>query len=507
MIRKILVVSLFLSSLAFGNDESSKTAAFIRDNEAAILKNYLEFLSIPNEASDTTNIQKNADWIMDAMRKRGINPQKLQPKDPAAPPAVFGRLDVPGATRTLLFYAHYDGQPADAEGWKVTQPWKPVFRRPGSATNLSLGDLGSPVDPEIRIYSRSASDDKAGVMAILTALDAARAGGQSLTSNLKFFFEGEEEAGSPHLDEITATHKELLQADAWILVDGPVHPSGRKQVVFGVRGDANVDIAVYGPLRPLHSGHYGNWAPNPALLLTQLLASMKDDNGRTTIEGWYDDVTPLSDAEREAIRQAPVPDDNLKKELGLGRTENTGKTLLEVVLEPSLNINGIRSADVGPRARNVIPTIAEATLDLRLVKGNDPQRQFEKLVRHIQKQGYTVLDREPTLEERQTHPKIARVALLPGSYSAQRTAMDLPVSKFIIQTVQQSSPQPPVVMPALGGSLPLSIVEKNTGAPLITVPLANHDNNQHAEDENLRIGNFWSGIETLASLYTGNPGK
>lgn len=490
---------MLFSSVCFSE---SPVQEYCRKNEKHILTNYVSLLSMPNEASDSENIRKNAEWIVNAMRSRGLNPRLLESKDPAAPPAVYGELRVPGATRTLLLYAHYDGQPADPEEWTVTHPWKPVFRKPESDKNFTIEELTHPVDPQIRIYARSASDDKAGVMATLTAMDAARDLGLKLTSNIRFFFEGEEEAGSPHLDEITAANKELLQADAWILIDGPVHPSGRKLVDFGVRGDANVDVTVYGPVRPLHSGHYGNWAPNPALLLSKLLASMKDDSGRVLIAGWYDDVTPLSEKERSAIDAGPHADDQLRSELGVALPDGGGKKLLELIHEPSLNINGIRSADVGPRARNVIPTQAMATLDLRLVKGNDVQKQFDKLVKHITAQGYTVLDREPAIEERREHARLARVVLLPGAYNAQRTPMDLPISEFVLRAVRSTTPEPVVVWPSAGGSLPLAIVEKNLGVPMINVPLANHDNNQHAENENLRLQNFWNGIETITALLT-----
>ena len=475
---------------------------YCRKNEEYILTNFVNLLSIPNEASNTESIRRNADWIVNAMRSRGLNPRLLQAKDPAAPPAVYGELKVPGAMRTLLLYAHYDGQPADPEQWTVTHPWKPIFRKPGTDNRLTLAELTHPVDPETRLYARSASDDKAGVMGILTSIDAARDLGLHITSNIKFFFEGEEEAGSAHLDEITSEHKELLMADAWILVDGPVHPSGRKLVDFGVRGDANVDVTIYGPVRPLHSGHYGNWAPNPALLLAKLLASMKDDSGRVLIEGWYSDVTPLSEKEVEAINAGPHADEQLRSELGIAAPEGSGRKLLELIHEPSLNINGIKSADVGDRARNVIPTIAMATLDLRLVKGNDVRRQFDKLVQHITKQGYTVMDREPTIDERRAHGKLAQVRLLSGAYNAQRTPMDLPISQFVVRAVQSTSPEKIVLWPSAGGSLPLSIVEKNLQVPMINVPMANHDNNQHAENENIRLQNFWNGIETLTALLT-----
>src|SRR5437660_6534812 len=331
----------------------------------------------------------------------------------------------------------------------------------------------------------ASSDDKAGVMGILTAFDALKAQNATPSFNLKFLFEGEEEAGSPHLGEIIDLHKDLLQSDAWIICDGPVHQSGRKQVVFGVRGDQNVDVTVYGAKRPLHSGHYGNWAPNPAMLLARLLASMKDDTGRVTIAAWYDGVEPIGDAERRAIAEAPAYDDELRSQLGLARTEGNGRSLLELINQPSLNINGISSGDVGALARNVIPTTATAVLDLRLVKGNDHQVQVQRLIDHIRKQGFYVIDRDPTDAERKQHPLIAKVVARTGGYNAERTRMDLPISVAVTVAVQSTSTQPIVKLPTAGGSLPLSMITDHLRTVTMTVPIANYDNNRHAENENL----------------------
>ncbi|MGH8527637.1 MAG: peptidase dimerization domain-containing protein, partial [Gammaproteobacteria bacterium] len=297
-------------------------------------------------------------------------------------------------------------------------------------------------------------------------------------------------------------HRDLLQSDAWIICDGPVHQSGRKQVVFGVRGDTNVDVTVYGAKRPLHSGHYGNWAPNPATVLARLLASMKDESGRVTIAGWYDDVEPLGEAERRAIAEAPQYDDEIKSQLGLARTEGSGKGLLEMINLPSLNINGMSSGDVGSLARNVIPTTATAVLDLRLVKGNDYRRQFERLVAHIRKQGFYVIDRDPADVERRQHALIAKVVHRSGGYNAERTRMDLPLAASVVDAVQSTSAERIVRLPTSGGSLPLSIITENLATVTLTVPIANYDNNQHAENENIRLQNLWDGIETLVAVMT-----
>jgi acetylornithine deacetylase/succinyl-diaminopimelate desuccinylase-like protein len=497
MLRLLVLVSLLATS-TLAQSTQEKVRDYRSTHEAQILKEYFALLSIPNVASDTQNIRRNAEFIAEMMKQRGLTAKLLEGPTPNTPPAVYAEWKTPGAQRTLLLYAHYDGQPTDPKQWTVTQPWTPIL----SATDPRPKSLPNPgsFNPNARIYARSASDDKAGVMAILNAFAALKAQGVPLTSNIKFFFEGEEEAGSPHLGEIIKANRELLAADAWIICDGPVHQSGKKQVVFGARGDVNVDVTVYAAKRPLHSGHYGNWSPNPAMMLARLLASMKDNDGRVTVDGWYSDVEALGERERRAIAEAPQYDEELKKQLGLGRTEGGGKSLMELINVPSLNINGFASGDVGALARNVIPTTATAVLDLRLVKGNDHQRQVERLIAHIRKQGYFVTERDPTDAERAQHPLIARVNVRAGGYNADRTSMDLPVSLAVIEAVQSTTPGKIVLLPTSGGSLPLSIITENLKTVTISVPIANYDNNQHAENENVRLQNLWDGIETFAAL-------
>ncbi|PYS65080.1 MAG: peptidase M20 [Acidobacteria bacterium] len=485
----------------------TSTRDYRRAHEHQILSEFTRLLAIPNVASDRENIRRNALFILEMMQRRGLNPQLLEAKTKDVPPAVFGEWKAPGASHAIVIYAHYDGQPVDPKQWTASPPFQPTWRSAAFESGgkiIALPDNGE-INPEWRLYARAASDDKAGVMAILTAFDALRAQGIAPSLNLKFIFEGEEEAGSPHLGEIIDLHKDLLNADAWIICDGPVHQSGRKEVVFGVRGDQNVDVTIYGAKRPLHSGHYGNWAPNPAMLLARLLASMKDDTGRVTIAGWYDGVEPLGDAERHAIAEAPAYDDELRSQLGLARTEGNGKSLLELINQPSLNINGISSGDVGALARNVIPTTATAVLDLRLVKGNDHQRQVLRLIDHIRKRGFFVIDHDATDAERKQHALIAKVIARSGGYNAERTRMDLPISIALIAAVQSTSKDPIVKLPTSGGSLPLSIITDHLRTVTMTVPIANYDNNQHAENENLRLQNLWDGIETLAAVMTIKP--
>jgi acetylornithine deacetylase/succinyl-diaminopimelate desuccinylase-like protein len=505
--RKTLGISAIVIGCCLLVLAQSPIRDYRRAHERQILDEFTRLLAIPNVASDTPNIRRNAQFIFEMMQRRGLNPQLLEAKSKDTPPAVYGEWKVAGAAPSIILYAHYDGQPTDPKQWIGTLPWQPTWR---TAALEASGKIVSPpnsgeINPEWRLYARSSSDDKAGVMAILTAFDALRAQKVTPSVNIKFLFEGEEEAGSPHLGEIIDLHQDLLQADAWIICDGPVHQSGRKEVVFGVRGDQNVDVTVYGAKRPLHSGHYGNWAPNPAMLLARLLASMKDDTGRVTIAGWYDGVEPLGEAEQRAIAEAPAYDDELRSQLGLARTEGNGKSLLELINQPSLNINGMSSGDVGALARNVIPTTATAVLDLRLVKGNSYKKQVQRLVDHIRKQGFFVIDHDPTDAERKSHALIAKVFARAGGYDAERTRMDLPLSVAVLAAVQSTSKDPIVRLPTSGGSLPLSIITDHLRTVTMTVPVANYDNNQHAENENLRLQNLWDGIETWAAVMMIKP--
>jgi acetylornithine deacetylase/succinyl-diaminopimelate desuccinylase-like protein len=507
MVKYSFSISLLLSIhfLTAQNTPLSKITAFHQKRQYTLLKEYAAFVALPNTMNDTASLRQNALFIMDMMRKRGIqNVQLLEGKTQGTIPSVFGEIKVPNATTTLVFYAHYDGQPVNPDKWaEGLSPFKPQL----ATTSLEKGGKfidfpteNTPLSMDWRLYGRASADDKAGVFTIINAYDALRQNGIAPTVNLKFFFEGEEEKGSTHLNEILEAHQDLLKANLWVIADGPLHATGRKQIVFGVRGDVNMNITVYGAKRPLHSGNYGNWSPNPAHKLVRLLASMKDDNGKITIADFYDDVTPLSKIEREALTAIPDPAPMMQKELAFAQSESAERSYLESIATlPTLNINGIVSANVGKLASNIIPTTATVTLDLRLVKGNDIARQPQKVINHIKRQGYYVLDREPTDEERLQHANIATIRIGSG-YNAQRTSMDLPIAQRVIRAVQTSSKDPVILMPSAGGSLPLFLFEKILNTPPLTVPVVNYDNNQHGENENLRIGCLFEGMETMAAI-------
>lgn len=500
----LLLCGLVTVSLFAQSPNAQAIGKFTQQNTSDIINEYTQFLTIPNVAANTAGQQKTAAFIMDMMTKRGIEKvQLLNGTTAGVPPAVYGEVMIPGAKQTLIFYAHYDGQPVNPAQWdKALDPFTPKLF--SDAIDKSGAAIPFPANGSYnnnwRIYARSASDDKAGIAAILNAYDAIKKSGLTPGCNIKFFFEGEEEAGSVHLNEILEKNQSLLQSDLWIICDGPVHQSGKKQIVFGVRGDTHLDLTVYASKRPLHSGHYGNWAPNPAMMLVKLLASMKDDNGRVTIKGFYDDVTPLSAAEKKALSEVPSVDAQMKDELGITTTEMKGTSLSEAINLPSLNINGIQSGNVGKQASNQIPTFATAVIDLRLVLGNDWKKQQQKVIDHIKAQGYYVCDHDPTDEERKKYAKLIKVVPGTDGYNAQRTAMDPPIIKKVIASVKSISPEQVVLQPTMGGSLPLFVFEKALHTKTITIPVANHDNNQHAENENIRIGNLLDGIVTMGTL-------
>jgi acetylornithine deacetylase/succinyl-diaminopimelate desuccinylase-like protein len=235
------------------------------------------------------------------------------------------------------------------------------------------------------------------------------------------------------------------------------------------------------------------------MMLVQLLAGMKDEKGNVLIKGFYDDVVPLTEEEKQAISKAPVFEETLKKELGISQPDGEGKSFLELLSLPTLNINGIQSANTGELAANIIPTKAEVTLDLRLVPGNDVNRQVQKVKDYIQSKGYHITDHPPTDEERRQYARLIKITTGSG-YNAQRTPMSLPIAKAVITAIQSTIDYPLVLLPSAGGSLPLFLFEKKLNANVITVPVVNYDNNQHAENENIKMQFLWEGIETMAAI-------
>ena len=492
-----IATTLLILTPALAQTPAQAANQYTTANRSPLVQSFSSFLSIPNVAADPDGLHRNAGLLIHELQRRSIDARLLE--IPGAPPVVYGRIDTPGATHTIVFYAHYDGQPVTPSEGDIPTPFTPTLRT---------------VDGDQRIYARSAGDDKAAIFAQLTAIDALRAANLPLHANIRFVWEGEEEAGSPHLEKILTANSALVHGDVFLICDGPVDQSGAQTVVFGARGDTHLAITLYGPHHGLHSGHYGNWAPNPALMLAQLLAGMKDANGHVLIPHFYDGIAPLSPTEKTALARAPVNDRMLMNAFWLGHTENAPAHLLSLINQPSLNINGLSSGATAAHAANVIPPTATADLDLRLVVGIDWRVQQQRVVDYVRSRGYFIVDTEPTQQILTTHPRVAMIVRDQASYNAVRTPMDLPLAKLVIAAVQSAATENAsslksassvksaqvVLLPTMGGSVPLGAMERAAHTRTITVPIANYDDNQHAANENLRLQNLWDGTATMAAL-------
>ena len=475
---------------------AKQTRAWRANHEREILAEFADLLAIPNLANDAPNIQRNAEAIRAMCEKRGLTTKLLTLEN--APPIVVANLLVPKAKRTIAFYAHYDGQPVDASQWK-SPPWQPAMR--DQAGNAVDWRAAKSIDPEWRFFARSSADDKAPIMAMLAALDALKAANAKPSVNLRFVFEGEEEAGSPHLAEFLKRYRDELRADAWLFCDGPVHQSRRMELVFGARGTIGLELTVYGPVKGLHDGHYGNWVPNPIVRLTHLIDSMRDETGRILIKGFYDDIRPPTAAEKEAISKIPNVEADLRREFEISSTEGNGKPLNELLMQPGLNLRGIESGRVGAQATNTIPTEARASIDFRLVPNETPESIKPLVERHLEDQGYTIVRQPPDTATRLAKPKIVKVEWGPG-YSASRTSLDLPFSRELAR-IMTAAGHEPILLPTAGGSLPMDLFQQGNNTPVIACPTVNHDDNQHAANENVRLQNLWDGIEVFAAFFSG----
>jgi acetylornithine deacetylase/succinyl-diaminopimelate desuccinylase-like protein len=491
-----LVTAVLLITAAHAQQRRA-VEQYIGEHQQAIVRELVELLKIPNVGLDRANIRRNTGLLQTMLERRGFRSEILET---SGNPLVYGERK--GAGATILYYIHYDGQPVDRSKWKQDDPFQPILRdgrmEDGAREIADFSRLEKFQD-DWRIYARSASDDKAPIVAFLTALDALAAIGRAPKSNLRVILDGEEETGSPSLAEAIQRHREKLAADRLIILDGPAHANGKPTLSFGARGNVTLDLTVYGPKFNLHSGHYGNWVPNPALRLAQLLASMKDGQGRTTIAGFYDGIPPLTAAERRILNGVPDDQDGLKKLFGIASTDAVGETLQEAIQYPSLNIRGLRSGYTGADARTIIPSDATAAIDIRLVKETPAAAMVEKVMAHIRKQGYHVVTNEPDDATRLQHPKIVRVSVGDRT-EAFRTEMDSPAAVAVTRALAAMWGEEPVRIRTMGGTVPISQFVLALKCPAIGLPIVNFDNNQHSENENVRLGSLWKGIVSLAAL-------
>ena len=508
MLRGVFRICLFVGlavlppGLAGQSLEPAVIDELAREQAEVFIREFYDFLTLPNDAHYPEQLEENIKWLEKAYAQRGFRVRRLPT---AGIDLVLAEYDVKDADRSILFYLHLDGQPVDPGKWDQADPFQPTLKRlreDGRWVSIPWKSLVNGIDPEWRLYGRSAADDKGPIGMFLAAWDAFREAGGVPPYNVRIIFDTEEEIGSPHLAPAVELYRDLLRADGLVIMDGPMHPGNRPTLVFGARGIASLELTVYGPREPQHSGHYGNYVPNPALRLSQLLASMKDEQGRVIIPGFYDGIE--LDPETRAVL-ARVPDDEvrIRERLGIAEAEKVGDNLQEALQYPSLNVMGFSSGWTGDEVRTIVPATAVAEIDLRLVRESDADRLIRLIREHIEGKGYHILDGEPTEAERLQYPRLLRMHS-EISYQAFRTPMDAVIGKWLNAALTRTHGEAPVLIRGMGGSVPIAPFLRTLNVPAVILPLVNSDNNQHSPNENLRMGNFVQGIKTLIGVL-GHP--
>lgn len=491
------LISTCIASQAQAASPHDKVRAWRKAHEKEILADFSRFLSIPDVATTVPDVEKNADYIEAQLKARGFTTRRLY-AEPGTPPSVFAEFKTPGAKRTVVFYAHYDGQPINQKGW-IVEPFSASVRTALPQARPIDWKTAPTLDPDWRIYARGSGDDRASIQALISAFDALKASHIKPNVNIKLLYEGEEEQGSPHFAKIIAGNLELLKGDALIMGDGPMHQSGKQQVVFGNRGIVGFTLTVYGPDHPLHDGHYGSFVPSPSVMLADLIAHMRTEDGQILIPGIYDDVAPITDADRAAIAAMPPVETELKSALAIGR--NIGPaSLAEGYLKPTFNVRSIHVGDEGQNAANAIATEGFASFDIRLVKNEDPARVRALTEAYLDKLGWFIVRDTPDAATRRAHPKVLKLNWDEGQSTAAKTALDLPAAKAVVASIGRTVGYSPIQLPTSGGSSGIADAVDQLGTPMIGVSIANYDDNQHARNENLRLGNLWDGIEVYAGL-------
>ncbi len=506
MTWKTIASSLALLALALPLPAAAAPAkdAAVQKAVQASLPEWVDFLKLPNVTRrSTAEIRKNADWAEAAFKRHGFTARQLEDGET---PMVFAEW--PGASRgrkTVLFYAHMDGQGVDPREWdQPGGPFAPTLKQrktDGSWEILPIERLlqGTP-DPEWRLFARSAADDKAPIMMLMAAMDALKASGKAPAINVKIILDSHEEGGPPTLKDVVDRNIDALRADAVVMLDGPMHITNRPTIVFGHRSGAGFTLTVFGARSEMHSGHYGNFAPNPAQLLAALVASFKDDDGRVLIPGFYDGVA-FTPEMKKAL--AAVPDDEaaIRARIGAIGTEKIGDNYEESLNYPSLSIVAMKSADVDNR-RTIIPASATAMFDARTVPATPGSRQVALVRTFVESKGYHLVDGEPTEEERRTYPRLAAITG-GGSQDGKplATPLDSPVGVWARAALVGAFGEEPVRIPMMGGSVPSGPLVDGLKVPVILLPLVNADNNQHAANENMRLGNYFAGVKSLHALF------
>ncbi len=491
------IVFLFLILLSYNG--ISQDDVQLKSQVRHTIDELIDFVAIPNDALEHADINRNINWLTKKFNDRGFNTSVLPTKGESL---FFAALPMVDEKPTILFYMHFDGQSVDPSKWDQPNPYKVVLKAPegNGFKAISMEALKDDIDYDWRLFGRSTSDDKGPIVMFLNAIDLLRKNDQALPFNVKVILDGEEEKSSKPLPAAVKEYRDLLKADFLVISDGPVHSSGKPTVVYGCRGITSLSLTTYGPLKPQHSGHYGNYAPNPGFQLAHLLASMKDENGKVTIPEYYKGIS--IDANTMAILKS-VPDDaeHLNDNLAIRTPEKVGTFYQESLQYPSLNIRGMGSAWIGDKARTIVPASATAEIDIRLVPESDGNTLKKLVKKHIEQQGFYITDTIPTLEARKAHDKI--ITVLEGSVTdAFRTDLNNEYGIFLVRTLEATFKEPVVQIRIMGGTVPIAPFINELKIPAFIVPMVNPDNNQHSPNENLKIGQIAYGIKSFYSILS-----
>ncbi|WP_276391743.1 M20/M25/M40 family metallo-hydrolase [Eudoraea chungangensis] len=496
----IFTLSLILISYSYAQDFDQEALNDLSGKYAkSSFSNFRDLLSIPNDAAYPKDIEKNVRWCEKAFETRQFTTTRIETE---TVPLLLAERSGKNAKKTVLIYLQIDGQPVDSSRWFQESPYKPVLKKKSSDDDWEEIPWNSieNYEDEWRIFARSTSDAKGPVAMFLAALDAIKDENYSPNFNIKVIMDFEEELGSPRLPEAVRKNAELLESDMLIIFDGPRHIVNKPTLTFGARGIATITLTTYGPIVAQHSGHFGNYAPNPALALSKLLASMKDDEGRVSIPGFYDGII-ISPETEKILRAVPDDEDQIRDRLQLGRIDKVGSYYQESIQYPSLNIRGMQSGWINEKVRTIIPGWARAEIDVRLVLESDPERLLGLIKEYVKEQGYYVIDTVPTKEERMNNPKIATFTS-EISYQSFRTDFNSEVGLWLRKAIIKGFQEEPIMIRMSGGSIPISPFVTTLGIPAVTVPTVNRDNNQHSPNENIRLGNYREGIKTMIAILT-----
>ena len=498
--RKLLILLLLLSGsiLRAQDDAAFKTQLRIAIDEL------VDFVSIPNDALNPADIDRNIRWLSEKFSQRGFNTSVLPTE---GRPLFFAALPMKTGRPTLLFYMHFDGQSVDPSRWDQPDPYRVVLKAPGENgwRETSFSELNDDIPYDWRLFGRSTSDDKGPIVMFLNTVDLIRKSGGEIPYNIKVILDGEEEKSSKPLPKAVEQYRELLEADYLVISDGPVHVSGKPTLVYGCRGITSMTLTTYGPVRPQHSGHYGNYAPNPGFRLAEILASMKDDQGRVLIPGYYDGIS-LSPDVLEVLREVPDDPAEIHSLLQIKTPDKVGGFYQEALQYPSLNVRGLSSGWVGPEARTIVPATATAELDLRLVPESDGNRLKGLVKKHLESLGYRITDTIPTARMRAEHDKW--ITVREGSVTdAFRTPLDNPYGIHLKNILEQTFQEQVVQVRIMGGTVPIAPFINALKVPAFLLPLVNPDNNQHSPNENLKLGQMAYGMKALQAVLTTPVGQ